>query len=109
MGYDLLCALTANGILAANSAANVANMNTPSYRALQTTVVSTAGGSVGAAASRSEEDAPLDMDGNKMSNVDAAREITTLMRARHGFEAALSAITTREEMLDEVMEILKKH
>ncbi len=106
MSSILLSALRAHEILQANAASNVANMNTPGYKALRTTLTTSAEGSVDVSTTRSDEPAALDMDGNVQSNTDLAREITDMMRARRGFQAILEAISSREDMLDDLVNTL---
>jgi len=104
----LLSALTANEILQANAASNVANMNTKGYKAIRTTMTQGADGTVGVTTARSDDPAPLDMEGNMESNVDLPREIVDMMLAKTGFESVLNAISTREEMLDDLMNALTR-
>lgn len=104
----LISALRANEILQANASSNVANMNTPGYKAIRTTITSSVGNAVDVSTDRSDEPAPLDTDGRLQSNVDAAKEFTDMIRAKTGFEAAFHAISTREEMLDDLMNTLAK-
>ncbi|HOJ14382.1 MAG TPA: flagellar basal body rod C-terminal domain-containing protein [Deltaproteobacteria bacterium] len=102
----LLSALRANEAVAANASSNIANMNTPSYRALKTTIVSSSPEALDVVTLTSDERGPLDEEGNEMSNVDPAREIVVLMQAKNAFEMALKAISTREEMLNDLVESL---
>lgn len=106
MSSILLSALRANEILLANASSNVANMNTPEYKAIRTSISSSLEGSIDVVTMRSADPAPLDPEGAQQSNVDVPREFVDMMRARTGFEAALSAISTREEMLDDLMNVL---
>lgn len=104
----LLSALRAHEIMQANASSNVANMNTPEYKAIRTTITTPVEGTVDVATFRSEEPAPLDTEGRMQSNVDPAREFVDMMRSKTGFEAVLNAISTREEMLDDLMDVLTK-
>lgn len=106
MSSILISALRANEILQANASSNVANMNTPEYKAIRTTITSSAEGTVDVSTVRSDEPAPLDPEGRMQSNVDMAKEFTDMMRAKTGFEAVLNAISTREEMLNDLMDVL---
>lgn len=108
MSSILLSALRANEILQANASSNVANMNTPGYKAIRTTITQSANGGVDVTTARSEDPAPLDQEGVMQSNVDVAMEFVDMMRARSGFEAALNAISAREEMLDDLMNAFTK-
>jgi flagellar hook protein FlgE len=104
----LLSSLRAHEILLANASSNVANMNTPDYKAIRTTITPSPDGAVDVATSRSDEPSALNSDGRMESNVDMAKEFTDMMRAKTGFESVLSAIRTREDMLDDLMDILTK-
>ncbi len=108
MSSILISALRANEILQSNASSNVANLNTSEYKAIRTTITSSLDGTVGVSTTRSDEPAPLDDNGQMQSNVDLAKEFTDMMRARTGFEAALNAISTREEMLDDLMDTLTR-
>lgn len=108
MSSILLSALRAHEIMQANSSSNVANMNTPEYKAIRTTITPSGDGTVDVTTTRSDEPAPLDMEGTMQSNVDPAREFVDMMRAKSGFAAVLNAISTREEMLDDLMDVLTK-
>jgi flagellar hook protein FlgE len=104
----LLSSLRAHEILLANASSNVANMNTPDYKAIRTTITPSADGTVEVATSRSNEPTALNPDGRMESNVDVAKEFTDMMRAKTGFESVLNAIHTREDMLDDLMNTLTK-
>ncbi|HVN70708.1 MAG TPA: flagellar basal body rod C-terminal domain-containing protein [Desulfomonilia bacterium] len=108
MSSILISALRANEILQANASSNVANMYTPDYKAINTTIVPSVDGTVDVNTTRSDEPAPLDTEGRMQSNVDAAKEFTDMMQAKTGFEAALSAISIREGMMNDLMNILTK-
>jgi flagellar basal body rod protein FlgG len=86
----------------------VANMNTPDYKAIRTTITPSPDGTVEVATSRSNEPAALNPDGRMESNVDVAKEFTDMMRAKTGFESVLNAIHTREDMFDDLMNTLTK-
>ena len=104
----LISSLSANGILAANAASNVANMNTTNYKAIETAIVPSVDSTVDVTTTRSDEPAPLDLEGRMGSNVDVAKEFVDMTRAKTGFEAALHAISTRDEMLNDLMNTLTK-
>lgn len=104
----LFSALRAHEILLANASSNVANMNTPEYRAIRTTITPSLEGAVDVSTERSADPASLGDDGRMESNVDLAKEFTDTMRAKTGFEAVLNAISTREEMLSDLMNTLTK-
>lgn len=104
----LLSALRANEILVANASSNVANMNTKDYRAIRTSIIQGPDGTVDVATTRSDDPASLGMEGSMESNVDVAKEFVDMMRARTGFESVLNAIGAREEMLDDLMNVLTK-
>jgi flagellar hook protein FlgE len=104
----LLSSLRAHEILQANASSNVANMNTPDYKAIRTTITPSIDGTVDVATSRSDDPAPLNSDGRMESNVDLAKEFTDMMLAKTGFQSVLNAIHTREEMLDDLMNTFTK-
>lgn len=108
MSSILLCSLKAHEVMMANTASNVANMNTPGYKAIRTTITHSLEGGVSVATTRSDEAMPLDMEGVEHSNVDPARELVGMIMVKTGFEAVLNAISTREEMLDDLMDVLAK-
>ena len=47
-------------------------------------------------------------NGHASSNVELPQEFVDVMRAKTGFEAVLAAISTREEMFDDLMNVLAK-
>lgn len=108
MSSILLSALRAHEIWQANASSNIANMNTPGYKALRSAFTPSGEGAVTVTATRSEEPAPLDPEGTMLSNTDPARELVDMMRAKTGFETVLSAISTREAMLDDLMDVLTR-
>jgi len=103
---DLLSSLNANSILLANASSNVANMNTQDYQAIRTTLVTNPNGDVSTHTARTTAPGVPTDDGHFSSNVELPQELCDMMRAKTGFEAALKAITTREDMLDDLMDVL---
>lgn len=103
MSSILLSSLRANEILLANATSNVANMNTPEYKSIRTAITSSKTGVIEVNTTRSDDPAPLDQAGFSQSNVDLARELVDMIKAKSGFEATLKAISSREEMLDDLM------
>lgn len=108
MSSILLSALRAHEIWQANASSNIANMNTPGYKAIHTAFIPSGKGTVAVTTTRSEEPAPLDSEGTMQSNTDPVRELVDMMRAKTGFETVLSAISTREAMLDDLMDVLTR-
>ncbi|HHO75706.1 MAG TPA: hypothetical protein ENN05_04675 [Deltaproteobacteria bacterium] len=105
---DPLSSLVANSTLLANASSNVANMNTRDYQSIRTTLVSDTNNNVRAITSRTTAPgAPVD-DGHYSSNVELPQEFCDMIRAKTGFEATLCAISTREEMMLDLMDILTK-
>jgi len=103
---DLLSALTANSTLLANASSNVANLNTRDYKSITTTITSDTTGGVSAAAERTTTPG-VPIDGSHCSsNVELPQEFCDMIRAQRGFEAALGAISTREDMLNDLMDVL---
>lgn len=99
----LLSSLRAQEILQANASSNVANMNTPDYKAIRSTITPSKDGTVDVATSRSDEPAAVNSDGHMESNVDIAKEFTDMMLSKTGFESVLNAIKTRDDMLNDLM------
>ena len=108
MSSTLISALNANEILQANAASNVANMNTPDYKAINTTIIPSVDDTVDVNTTRSNAPSPLDDQGLMQSNVDVAKEFTDMMQAKTGFEASLSAISVRETMMNDLMDMLTR-
>lgn len=104
---NAIAALTANSMVAANAASNVANLNTENYKSIRTIIKQGATGEPAAVTQRTTTPGTPTEDGSESSNVDLAQEFGDLMLARSGYEAALGAIRKREEMLDELMELFK--
>lgn len=105
MSDILLSSLHANETLHANASSNVANMNTRDYKSLRTTITSDPSGNVNAVTERSvAEGIPTD-EGHFTSNIDLAQEFSDMILAQLGFEAILSAISTREEMMNDLMNV----
>jgi flagellar hook protein FlgE len=103
MSDSLISALHANEILHTNASSNIANMNTQDYKSLRTTLTNDQSGNVNAVTERSTtEGVPTD-DGHYTSNVELPQEFTDMILAQRGFEAILGAISTREEMMDDLM------
>lgn len=106
MSDILISALHANEVLLNNASSNVANMNTQDYKSLRTRLTSDSSGNVNAVTERSTtEGVPTD-DGHFTSNVELPQEFTDMIIAQRGFEAILSAISTREDMMNDLMNVL---
>lgn len=103
---DLLSALRANSILLANASSNVANFNTRDYKSIATTITSGSAGGLNVNTSRTTTPGVPIGDSHVSSNVELPQEFCDMIRAQRGFEAALSAISTREDMLDDLMDVL---
>lgn len=101
-----ISALHANEVLLANASSNVANVNTQDYKSLRTTLTNDSNGNVHAVTERSTiEGVPTD-DGHLTSNVELPQEFTDMILAQRGFEAILCSISTREEMMSDLMSVL---
>jgi len=103
MSDMLISALNANGILLANASSNVANVNTRDYKSLRTTITEGANGIPGVSTTRTAVEGTPTEDGHQTSNVELSQEFTDMILARRGFESALTAIETREEMMADLM------
>lgn len=101
----LISSLHANEILHANASSNVANVNTRDYKSIRTTITNDPGGNVNAVTQRSAAQGAPAEDGHSFSNVDLAREFSDMILAQLGFEAVLGAISTREEMMNDLMNV----
>ncbi len=106
MSDILISGLRANEILLANASSNVANVNTEDYKAIRTTITEGTKGSVGTTTERSDIEGTPTEEGHETSNVDLPKEFTDMILAQRGFESILSAISTREEMMDDLMNVL---
>ncbi len=104
----LVSSLRAHEALLSGASSNIANMNTQDYRSVRTTINEGPQGSVEATIARTETPGAPTEDGHCTSNVELPREICDLIRAQRGFEAVLGAIGTREEMLDDLMDVLTR-
>jgi flagellar hook protein FlgE len=105
MADILISSLNANSVLLANAASNVANVNTQDYKSIRTTITGgKTAGSVDVNTARSTEEGVPTEEGHQTSNVDLPREFTDMILAQRGFEAALNAIKTREDMMSDLME-----
>jgi len=103
---DLLSSLRANSMLLANASSNVANLNTPNYKSITTTLTSDTAGAPEAATSRTTTHGALIDRSTCSSNVELPQEFCDMMRARRGYESALCAISTREDMFNDLMSVL---
>ena len=103
---DLLSALTATTILQNNAASNVANTNTKDYKAIRTNLVEGKNGDVTVTTERSTTPGTPTANGHETSNVEIDKEFSDMILAQRGFESILSAIETREEMMDDLMRTL---
>jgi len=106
---NLISALNANGMLHANASSNVANLNTEDYKSIKTTLTSGANGEIETVTVRDDTPGVPTEDGKSSSNVDLSKEFSDMILAQRGFEAALTAISTREEMLNDLMRVFKNN
>ena len=96
---NLIAALNANAMVAANAASNVANLNTQDYKSIHTTITQGANGDPAAVTHRTTTPGSPTEDGRESSNVELPQEFGDMLLARSGYEAALGAIRKRDEML----------
>ncbi len=108
MADILISGLHANEILLANASSNVANMNTQDYKSIRTKIIEGQPGSVDVVTTRSDVEGVPTEDGHQTSNVDLPQEFTDMILAQRGFEAALKAIGTREDMMSDLMNTLTR-
>lgn len=104
MTDTLISALRANSTLLANASSNVANMNSQDYKPLRTAITEGATGGIETVTTRSVEQGAPTEDGHQASTVDLPREFSDMILAQRGFESALAAIRTREDMMADLME-----
>jgi flagellar hook protein FlgE len=91
-----LTALNAYSTLLNNTADNVANINTDSYRPLETTLQDFSPSSVTAVTSRNEN----------VDRVDLSQESVNLITAETGFKANISVLKTAQKMQKSVIDII---
>jgi flagellar hook protein FlgE len=102
---NLIAALNANSIVLANAASNVANLNTQDYKSICTTIVQGSNGNPAAVTQRTTtQGTPIDEE-YETSNVDLPQEYNDMILSQRGYEAALSAIEVREELLKDLMDV----
>lgn len=94
------------------AAGNIANSQTPGYKAAKVTLKGDAGSGVVAEVSRDESQGPLAVIGPggdtvELSNVDLAGEMVGMIEAQRGFEANVKVIKTADEMLGTLLDIKK--
>ena len=106
---DLAANLSALGVNAARAwgaASNLANMNTPGYKAVRVESVSARGGGVTQAVSRDNRPGPIMPDGVEGSNVDPALEIAGLITAKFAYSANAKAIAILDETKGFLLDIV---
>ncbi|MGE4159492.1 MAG: flagellar basal body rod protein FlgC [Planctomycetota bacterium] len=89
---------------------NIANANTPGFKASRLSQSEVAGGGTQVASiTRDASPGPLeDVDGayEESSNTDLASEMVGLITAQRGFEANLPVIRTQDKMIGSLLDIL---
>jgi flagellar hook protein FlgE len=91
-----LSAINAYGTMLNNTANNIANVNTETYKSLDTTMQENAGGGVTATTSR---------DPNA-DRVDLSKEVVDMMIAKNGMQANVAVIRTASETQKSVIDML---
>lgn len=91
-----ISALSSLATLQANASSNIANINTKGYRPIETTLTSSPTGEVSAITDRDTK-----------SEVDLPGEFVDMMRAETGYKAVLEAIESREETINDLMELFR--
>lgn len=102
----LLSALNANSIMHSNASSNVANLNTQDYQSIRTTLTADFQGNIEAVTTKNTTPGAPTGDGHCTSNVDLPQEFCDMIKSQRGFEAILSAISTREDMLNDLIDVL---
>ena len=106
---NAIAGLNANSQLVAAAAHNLANVNTNNYKAVNASVVEGPNGAPQVVSEKSTQAGSLLSDGQQTSNVEIATETVNLIKAQNGFEAALKAVTARDDLLRDLMETFKSH
>lgn len=105
-----LSAIKAFGKKTNVSAHNVANMNTDNFKSSRATIVEDKQG--GVKVQISKETIEKEPDDKKTvekqpSDTDLAREFTQTTLSQRGYEANLKTVTTHDEMLGSVIDVIK--
>ncbi|MGI9480443.1 MAG: flagellar basal body rod protein FlgC [Hyphomicrobiaceae bacterium] len=95
--------LAAEALRVEVAASNIANASSPDYVPLQ--VSKTALGHPGGVATTVRPVLGTDLSGTG-SNVDIAREITTLVEAQAAYKANLAVIVTVDEMMETLLDVV---
>ena len=90
-----LSAINAYGTMLNNTANNIANVNTETYKALETTMQENVGGGVTATTSRTNAD-----------RVDLSKEVVDMMIAKDGMQANIAVVRTTSETQKSVIDML---
>ena len=104
---NAIAGLNANSRLVAAAAHNLANVNTNNYKAVNANVIEGPNGAPQVVTEKSTQAGSLLSDGQQTSNVEIATETVNLIKAQNGFEAALKAVSARDEQLKDLMETFK--
>ncbi len=108
-----ISALRAHGVKMAVTANNIANVETEEFKKSRATLKEDSNGGVEVDIERIDSPGPLvtkeingQMVEKELSNVDLAEEIPQTIPTQRGYEANLTTIKTRDEMLGTVLDIL---
>lgn len=112
-GYNNISALRAHGIKMGVTANNIANVESEGFKKSRALLQEGARGSVEVDISQIDTPGPVRTETigdrpveREMSNVDLAEEIPETIPTQRGYEANLTVIKTKDEMLGTVMDIL---
>jgi len=102
-------ALFTFGNMLANTAGNVANVNTNGYKKTVATITEDAQGLPELSLTKSDSAGPLIQENGIMteaSNVDLAEELPQMIVAQRGYEANIKALKVQDDLLKSTIDIL---
>lgn len=113
--YISISALTAFGTSMNATAKNVANANTPGYKAERVVKVENKHGGVSTVLTRNLSAGPMLLPASgkasqemvEMSNVNLAREMVDMIINKHGYQANRKVIKVMDEIKGSVLDIIK--
>jgi flagellar hook protein FlgE len=101
-----LSGMQAAGSMMNTAANNIANLNTPGYRASHVDLVELSGGGVAVGGGRPDTaPAPVSADGKAGSNVDLATEMVSLIQSRNLYSANAMVVKTADRMVGSLLDM----
>ncbi|MFH1153902.1 MAG: flagellar basal body rod C-terminal domain-containing protein [Pseudomonadota bacterium] len=103
---NAVSAMRAFGTAMSSTANNIANAQSQGYKKTMA-VIEQAGNDQGVTVSISRDASQgyVDDQGNELSNVDIAREITSTIATEAGFKANVASVRTMDEMVGSLLDI----